>query len=44
MTHYDYKKAYDTVHPDWMIHVHEWIGIPAAGTSLLRALMNKWET
>ena len=25
---YDYKKAYDKVHHDWMIRVYEWIGIP----------------
>ena len=25
---YDYKKAYDKVHHDWMIRVYDWIGIP----------------
>ena len=25
---YDYKKAYDKVHHDWMLRVYEWIGIP----------------
>ena len=27
---YDYQKAYDKVHPDWMVRVYEWIGIPTA--------------
>ena len=25
---YDYKKAYDKVHHDWMLRVYQWIGIP----------------
>ena len=25
---YDYKKAYDKVHHDWMLRVYKWIGIP----------------
>ena len=25
---YDYKKAYDKVHHDWMLRVCKWIGIP----------------
>ena len=41
---YDYQKAYDKVHHDWMVRVYEWIGIPTAVISLLRELMNKWKT
>ena len=41
---YDYQKAYDKVHHDWMIRVYEWIGIPTVVISLLRELMNKWKT
>ena len=44
VAYYDYKKAYDKVHHDWMIRVYEWIGIPAVVISLLRELMNKWKT
>ena len=44
MAYYDYKKAYDKVHHDWMIRVYEWIGIPAVIISVLKALMNKWKT
>ena len=25
---YDYKKAYDLIHHDWMLRVYKWIGIP----------------
>ena len=41
---YDYQKAYDKVHHDWMVRVYEWIGIPTAAISLLRELMNKRKT
>ena len=41
---YDYQKAYDKVHHDWMVRVYEWIGISTAVISLLRELMNKWKT
>ena len=41
---YDYQKAYDKVHHDWMIRVYEWIGIPTVVISLLRELVNKWKT
>ena len=44
MAHYDYKKAYDKVHHDWIIRVYEWIGILAVVISLLRVLMNRWKT
>ena len=41
---YDYQKAYDKVHHDWMVRVYEWIGIPTTVISLLRELLNKWKT
>ena len=41
---YDYKKAYDKVHHDWMIRVYEWIGIPREVIKLIVELMNKWKT
>lgn len=41
---YDYKKAYDKVHHDWMIRVYEWIGIPREVIKLLTDLMQKWKT
>ena len=41
---YDYQKACEKVHDDWMVQVYEWIGIPTAVISLLRELINKWKT
>ena len=41
---YDYKKAYDKVHNDWMIRVYEWIGIPKQLMQLIEQLMSKWKT
>ena len=41
---YDYKKAYDKVHHDWMIRVYEWIGIPRNVIRLTEELMSKWKT
>ena len=28
VAYYDYRKAYDMVHHDWMLRVYEWMGIP----------------
>ena len=41
---YDYKKAYDKVHHDWMIRVYEWIGISENVIKLIEELMDKWKT
>ena len=41
---YDYKKAYDKAHHDWMIRVYEWIGIPKQLIQLIEQLMSKWKT
>ena len=44
VAYYDYKKAYDKVHHDWMLRVFNWMGIPKNVTELLKALMVKWKT
>ena len=44
VAYYDYKKAYDKVHHDWMLRVYTWIGIPTNVITLLRELMRKWKT
>ena len=44
VAHYDYKKAYDKVHHDWMLKVYSWMGIPVNVISLLRELMKRWKT
>ena len=41
---YNYKKASDKVHHDWMIRVYEWIGIPNSVIKLVKMLMRKWKT
>ena len=38
---YDYKKAYDKVHHDWMIRVYEWIRMPRSVIKLFKELMRK---
>ena len=38
---YDYKKAYDIVHDDWMLRVYEWIGIPKEVIEMIYQLMSK---
>ena len=40
---YDYKKAYDKLHHDWMIRVYVWIGIPKQLIQLIEQLMSKWK-
>ena len=41
---YDYKKAYDNVHHDWMLRVYQWIGIPADVIRLISTFMDLWKT
>ena len=41
---YDYKKAYDKVHRDWMLRVYEWIGFPKEVIEFIYQLMSKWKT
>ena len=41
---YDYKKAYNKVHHDWMIRVYDFIGIPKDIIKLIMDLMNNWKT
>ena len=41
---YDYRKAYDKVHHDWMVRVYHWIGIPKEVITLISELMEKWKT
>ena len=41
---YDYKKAYDKVHHDWMLRVYHLIGIPKEVINLISQLMEKWKS
>ena len=38
---YDYKKAYDKVHHNWMLITYKWIGIKVNVITLLISLMKK---
>ena len=44
VVYYDYRKAYDSVHHDWVMRVFDWIRIPKDATLVLQALMKKWTT
>ena len=44
VAYYNYRKAYDKVHHDWMLRVYSWMGIPVNVISLLWELMKKWKT
>ena len=44
VTFYDYKKAYDKVHYDWMLIVYRWVGIPYEVIKLISNLMELWKT
>ena len=41
---YDYKKAYDKIHHDWMLRVYKWIGIPDEVIKLISKLMELWKS
>ena len=41
---YDYRKACDKLHHDWMLRVYSWMGLPVNVISLLRQLMRYWKT
>ena len=41
---YDYKKAYDKIHHDWMLRVYRLIGIPDEVIKLISNIMELWKT
>ena len=44
VAYYDYRKAYDMVHHDWMLRVYEWMGIPKAICKVIEQLIKRWKT
>ena len=44
VAYYDYRKAYDSVHHDWMLRVFDWIEIPNEIRLVLQELMKRWKT
>ena len=41
VAYYDYRKAYDNVHHDWMLCVYNWIRIQKDVISVLNELMKR---
>lgn len=41
---YDYTKAYDKVHHDWMLRVYRWMRIPEDVIKVIERLMQNWKT
>jgi hypothetical protein len=44
VAYYDYQKAYDKVHHDWVLRVFEWIGVPATIRAIVEHMMSHWRT
>ena len=44
VAYYDYKKAYDFVHHDWVLAVLSWMGFPDQIIRLIKELMSRWRT
>ena len=44
VAYYDYKKAYDMVHHDWIMMVFKWMGVPEQLCKVIKELMSGWKT
>ena len=44
VAYYDYQKAYDKVHHDWMTTVYRWMGFPEKVVRVIEHLMSGWKT
>ena len=44
VAYYDYQKAYDHVHHDWILRVVGWMGFPENVRNVMKILMEKWKT
>ena len=44
VAYYDYKKACDKVHHDWMLRVYNWMRIPVNVMLLPELVVKKWKT
>ena len=44
VAYYDYQKAYDKVHHDWMTTVYKWMGFPQGVVRVIEHLMSGWRT
>ena len=44
VAYYDYQKAYDMVHHDWILRVLEWMKVPDKIRKVIRNIMSRWKT
>ena len=44
IAYYDYKKAYDFVHHDWINKLFEWMGVDIVVKKLISRMMEGWKT
>ena len=44
VAYYDYQKAYDHVHHDWILKVIVWMGFPENVRNVMKIIMGKWKT
>ena len=44
VAYYDYQKAYDKVHHDWMTIVYRWMGFPERVVQVMEQVMCGWQT
>ena len=44
VAYYDYEKAYNMVHHDWMLRAYEWMGINRKVWNVIEEEMKKWKT
>jgi len=44
VAYYDYQKAYDKVHHDWMTKVYRWMGFPERVIRIIECMMSGWKT
>jgi len=44
VAYYDYQKAYDKVHHDWMLKVYRWMGFPEDVVKVIEHMMKGWKT
>ena len=44
VAYYDYQKAYDMVHHDWMLGAYEWLGIERKVQNVMEEVIKKWKT
>ena len=44
MAYYDYQKAFDKVHHNWMVKVCTWMEYPENFVKIIGTMMEKWRT